>query len=71
MGWLIWIGAAATLAGLAGIVWCGWTVVQARRAGLDDAALRARLQGVVAVNLGALGISALGLALVVAGILLG
>jgi hypothetical protein len=71
MGVLIWIGAAATLAGLAGILWCLWTVLQARRAGLPDAELRARIQGVVAINLGALGLSALGLAMVVAGILLG
>lgn len=71
MGWLIWIGAAVTLAGLAGLVWCILKVTAARRAGLDDAALRARLQAVVALNLGALLLSALGLMLVVAGILLG
>ena len=71
MGWLIWVGSAATVAGLGGILWCVWVVIRARRAGLDEAALRARLQSVVAVNMGALGVSALGLAMVVAGILLG
>ena len=71
MDWLIWTGAAVTLAGLGGLVWCILRVAAARRAGLDDAALRARLQAVVALNLGALLLSALGLMLVVAGILLG
>ena len=71
MGWLIWIGAAMTLAGVAGILWCIVMVTRARRAGLDDAALKAALQRVVAVNLGALGLSALGLGAVVAGLMLG
>lgn len=56
--------------GVAGLVWCIVIVARARRAGLDDAALKARLQKVVALNMAALGISALGLMFVVAGILL-
>ncbi|MFN3642484.1 MAG: hypothetical protein ACK4TB_06105 [Gemmobacter sp.] len=68
--WMIWAGVGATLAGVAGIGWCVIDVARARRAGLGDAALRARLQRAVAVNMAALGVSALGLALVVAGILL-
>lgn len=71
MDGLIWTGAAVTLAGLGGLVWCIVKVAAARRAGLDDAALRARLQRVVALNLGALLLSAIGLMMVVAGILLG
>lgn len=71
MDWLIWTGAAVTLAGLGGLVWCILKVAAARRAGLPDAALRARLQRVVALNLGALFLSAIGLMMVVAGILLG
>jgi hypothetical protein len=67
---LIWAGVAATMAGLAGIVWCIVAVRRARAEGLDDATLRARLARIVAVNLGALGMSALGLGMVVAGILL-
>lgn len=70
MGWLIWLGAAMALIGVAGIVWCIRLVVRARRAGLGEAELRAQLQKVVAINLGALGLSALGLGMVVAGILL-
>lgn len=71
MDGLIWSGAAVTLAGLAGLVWCILKVAAARRAGLSDAELRARLQRVVTLNLGALFLSAIGLMMVVAGILLG
>lgn len=68
---LIWGGAAVTLAGFAGIVWSIFAVMGARRAGLDDAALRARLQRIVPVNVAALLLSILGLLAVVAGIMLG
>ncbi|MDP3960056.1 MAG: hypothetical protein Q8Q26_08360 [Pseudorhodobacter sp.] len=71
MQFLIPIGAALSLAGVAGLIWCIVQAVQARRAGLSDAGLRARLQRLVVVNLGALGVSALGLMLVVIGVLLG
>lgn len=68
---LIWGGAALTLAGVAALVWCIVAVVRARRAGLDDAALRGRMQRVLAVNMGALAASFVGLMLVLTGILLG
>jgi len=71
MNMLIWPGAAITLFGLGGLVWCILGVARARRAGLPDAELRATLQRIVAFNLGALGLSALGLMLVVLGIVLG
>lgn len=71
MDGLIWAGAAVTLLGLAGLVWCIVRVAAARRAGLPDAELRARLQQVVVLNLAALLVSALGLMLVVVGIVLG
>lgn len=67
---LIWIGAALTVAGLAGLVWCILKAVSARRAALPDEAMRAALHRVVMINMGALGLSALGLVMVVAGILL-
>lgn len=70
MDWVIWLGAMVTLAGLAGLIWCIVTVTRARRAGLSDAALKARLQKVVALNLGALFLSVIGLMMVVVGILL-
>ncbi len=67
---LIWIGAAVTLLGLAGLVWCILTVQKARKDGLDDEAMKARLQKVVAMNMGALFLSAIGLMMVVIGIAL-
>ena len=71
MDWLIWTGAGVTLLGLAGLVWCTVKVTAARKAGLSDADLRARLQRVVAMNFAALLVSALGLMMVVMGIALG
>lgn len=68
---LIWAGAALTVTGLAGLGYCILRATRAKRSGLDDAAMRAELQRVVAINLAAVGLSALGLASVVAGILLG
>lgn len=68
---LIWVGTAITLAGLAGLVWCILSVWRAKRSGLAEDVLRARLQRIVAWNLGALLLSALGLMCVIAGILLG
>jgi len=71
MDGLIWGGAAVTLAGFGGIVYSILLVVRARRAGLEDAALRARLQQVLPVNIGALLLSMLGLMAVVVGVILG
>ncbi len=68
---LIWIGAAIALAGLAGIIGCALAVARARRRQPDDAALRTRLQQLVAWNLGALLVSTLGLMMVIVGIFLG
>ena len=67
---LIWAGAALTLSGVGGLVYCVVRTLKARRAGLPDEALREELQRVVAINLGALGVSILGLMLVVLGIFL-
>ncbi len=68
---LIWAGSLMTLVGVGGLGYCVLRALRARRAGMEDTAMRAELQRVVAINMAALGISALGLALVVAGILLG
>lgn len=67
---LIWTGAALTLVGLMGLGYCVSSVMRARRAGLEDDAFRAVLRRIVTINLAAVGISALGLMLVVTGILL-
>lgn len=71
MEWLVYIGAVLALAGLAGLVVCILRVARARRAGLDDTALRAVLQRVVVLNMAALLLSVLGLMAIVIGILLG
>jgi len=71
MDWMIWTGAAITLVGLVALVWCILLVARARRADLDEAAMKARLQSLVALNMGALAVSAIGLMLVIIGILLG
>jgi p-aminobenzoyl-glutamate transporter AbgT len=71
MDWLIWIGALVTLAGLGLLIACILSVLKARRSGLPDAELHQMLQKAVARNLAALFISALGLMMVVTGILLG
>ncbi|MFC3087598.1 hypothetical protein [Tabrizicola soli] len=68
---LIWGGAILTLLGVAGLAWCVRRALMARRAGLPDAAMRAELQRIVAINLAALGLSILGLMLVVVGIFFG
>lgn len=68
---LIWAGTAVTLLGLAGLMWCIASVARAKRSGIDEAALKARLQKVVAINLAALLVSALGLMIVVMGVILG
>jgi hypothetical protein len=68
---LIWTGAALTLLGVGGLIYCVLRALKARRAGLPDDALRAELQRVVLINLGALVVSILGLMLVVLGIFLG
>ncbi|WP_281823720.1 hypothetical protein [Jannaschia rubra] len=71
MAALIWIGAAMTVAGLLALGWCIFVALRARRQGLEGAAMEARLRGLVAVNLGALALSAIGLMLVAAGVILG
>ncbi|MCC7321928.1 MAG: hypothetical protein IT542_13240 [Rubellimicrobium sp.] len=68
---VIWIGAAITALGFAGILWSLASVLRARRAGLADAELRARIQRALPVNIGALLLSILGLMVVGAGVLLG
>jgi sensor domain CHASE-containing protein len=70
MEYVIWIGAVLTMAGVAGLGWCIWLAIKARRKGLDQAAMQAELQRVVTLNVAALGVSALGLAAVVMGIVL-
>ncbi len=68
---ITWGGAALSVAGLVGLVWCILRVMKARKAGLSDDELRAVVQGVLPWNLGALFLSVMGLMLVILGISLG
>ena len=67
---LIWSGAVVALGGVALLVYCILAAVRARRGAEDDAAMKARLQRLAAVNMGALAVSAIGLMMVVLGIVL-
>lgn len=71
MEYLLIGGIALTLAGVALLLWCVFLAIRAKRSGLPDAQMKAALQKVVAFNLGALAISALGLMAVVVGLILG
>lgn len=68
---LIWGGSILTVLGLAALLWCILTVIKAKRAGQTDAVLRATMQRVMAVNMGALAVSVIGLMCVVLGVMLG
>lgn len=68
---LIWAGALVSLIGVAGLVYCVLRALRVRRSGLPDDTMRAELQQVVVINMGALAVSAIGLMLVVLGIFLG
>ena len=71
MATLVWIGAAVSLLGVAALGWCIFYVFRLRKAGLDDATMRARMQKAVLINFAALAVSTLGLMMVVLGIFLG
>ncbi|MFV0514187.1 MAG: hypothetical protein ACK5MY_11240 [Jhaorihella sp.] len=67
---MIWTGTALTLLGLVILVWCILRAARVRRAQLPDDELRAALMALLPVNLGALLLSAVGLMLVVLGVIL-
>lgn len=71
MDWLVTLGAIMSLGGIGGLVWCIVLALRTRREALDDDAMRARFRKLTVLNMGALGVSALGLMVVVVGILLG
>lgn len=67
---IVWSGAALSVLGLLMLVYCIIRVSRAKRAGLEDEAMRDELKKVVPLNLGALFISAIGLMMVIVGIFL-
>ncbi|MEJ6395197.1 hypothetical protein V8J82_18195 [Gymnodinialimonas sp. 2305UL16-5] len=71
MDWLVIAGTALTVVGLGLLGYCIFSAVQVKRSDLDDETMRANLQKIVAVNMGALFLSVLGLMIVVVGVMLG
>jgi len=67
---LIWIGSILSLLGLVGLLWCIKTVLRAKKTAVSDEELRMSLQKVVPFNMAALFLSAIGLMLVILGIML-
>ena len=70
MDLLIWIGSILSILGLIGLVWCIKTVLKAKKLATSDEELRSSLQKVVPLNMAALFLSAIGLMLVILGIIL-
>ena len=70
MDLLIWIGSILSILGLIGLVWCIKTVLKAKKLAKSDEELRLSLQKVVPLNMAALFLSAIGLMLVILGIML-
>ncbi|MBF9041746.1 hypothetical protein HKCCE4037_00260 [Rhodobacterales bacterium HKCCE4037] len=71
MGWLVLLGTAMALTGIGLLGYCIYSAFAIKRAGLDDVAMRAQLQKIVAINMGALLLAVLGLMCVVLGVFLG
>lgn len=71
MDYLIWPGAFLSLLGVCGLLWCIIRGLKIRRAAATDEKAQRELQKLFAVNFGALGLSVIGLALVILGISLG
>ena len=65
---LIWAGAAVTLCGIGGLVYCGRQSMRAKT--LPEAEAKALMESVIRTNLLAMGIAILGLMCVVAGLIL-
>lgn len=70
MEFIIWIGAALSVIGLLGIGYSIVAVTKAKRAGLPDEELRARIAKILPINLGALFVSMIGLMAVIVGVIL-
>lgn len=71
MEWMIWPGALVTLLGVLWLGYCIRSAFKAKSEGLDKVQMDARLQKLVALNMGAVAISSVGLMMVLVGLLLG
>lgn len=63
------LGLTVTIAGLVGLGYCIVQGLRIRRAGLPPAEIHARLHRLLAVNLASVALAALGLAILVAGLM--
>lgn len=70
MEWLVWIGAVITLAGVGVLMGCIRSALRMRKGELPEDQIQAKLQGLAAWNMGGLGMSAVGLTMVVVGLTL-
>jgi hypothetical protein len=70
MDWLIIIGAILAVLGLVGLVVSLLRVVGAKRAGLGDEALKQAVARAMPLNMGSFALSAIGLMMVVVGVIL-
>ncbi|CUJ12775.1 hypothetical protein [Cognatishimia activa] len=68
MEWLIWVGTAISLVGLAGLILSIIRVARLKKQQLADEELRAAVQKVMPLNLGSLFLSVIGLMVVMVGI---
>jgi multisubunit Na+/H+ antiporter MnhG subunit len=68
MDWLIVIGAVLSLVGLVGLLASAFKVMKAKKENLSDDDLRARVQKAMAVNMGGLALSVIGLMCVILGV---
>ena len=71
MDWLIWPGTIVAVIGVFGLTYCIRAAFKIRAEKLDETQTKTRLQQLVALNMGALAVSTIGLMMVVIGILLG
>lgn len=71
MQYLVGAGAVVSILGLIGLVICMIRAARIRREGGSEDEIRAKFQGLVALNMGALFLSVIGLMMVVVGVLLG
>ena len=71
MKWFVLFGALLSIAGLIGLGVCIARALKLRRAGLEGDALAEGLRPLVAINLGSLAFSVLGLMLVILGLSFG
>ena len=67
---LIWMGSFLSILGLVGLFWCIKTVLKAKKLATTDDELRSSLRRAVPLNMASLFLSALGLMLVILGIML-